>query len=327
MNQYPSFSKLNVLLAKIQESLGTKQAALVADDFVTVGEDFSLDFKEDFKEQGLAQGIFGQPRRIRGVQTIDVKVSMPVIPVPSDYPVVEPNIGDFLKCAGHKYELVEPYLNRYTPSSDIDANWKDMTLWGYTGNKSNGKTIITKVHSVMFDCKLAWTIGEAMMAEFTGKGVPDGIPAPGNYVSGTLPLLSVVPPAFLKTTNLLVLGSDYSVLKGELAFGNQIELIKNPADETGFLRATIKSRIATFSMTVYQNAGETDPIADMDGEVVDDMLLTFGASTAEIEIASSSAAFHDVKSGKDGDLNTHEISGYFVNNDYMLNFGNSTYNH
>ena len=328
MNLYPSFTKLNILLAKVQESPGTKQATLTDDDFVTVGDDFALDFKEDFKEQNLAQGILGQPQRIKGVQTIDVKVNMPVIPIKyTEYPSTLPNITNFLRCAGMKYSQANPAIHTFVPSSDEDGDYKDMTLWGYTGNKTTGRCMKTMVHSVMFDCKLAWTIGEAMMAEFTGKGVPDGIPeSPSEYPFGHSepPLLSLVPPAFLKATSLSVLGSDYSILKGELTIGNQIELIKHPGEISGFKRAVIKGRTSTFSLSVYQNSGEADPIADMDGEVIDALLLKFGAIGAEIQISSSKAAFHDVKNGKDGDLNTHEIAGYFVDNDFAIDIGTIT---
>lgn len=312
----PSFSKLNVLLGKVQSALGTKQSSLTSSDFRTVGEDFSLDYVNDFKEQSLAQGIFGQPQKIKGVQSIDVKVTLPVIPTGG---ASTPNVHDFLRCCGMAYTL-STYEHQYAPSSAIATDWKDMTLWGYTGDKTAGQSQLTKAHSVMFDSKLSWAIGEALMAEFTGKGVPDGVPAPASYVSGTLALLSDVPPAFLKSTYLSIVGEDYCVLKGELNFGNQIELVKCTSDASGFIRSTIKGRTTSFAMTVYQDIAAANPLSDMDGEVLDELKIRWGVTDGSlIEIGSTAKAqITSVKNGKDGDLNTYELAGYFVDNDWYL---------
>jgi hypothetical protein len=313
MALYPSFSKLNVLLGKVQASLGTKQASLINTDLRTVGEDFSLDYVRDFKEQGLAQGIFGQPQKIKGMASVDAKVTLPIIPTGS---TTVPDVHDFLTCCGMAYALVGNE-HTYSPSSDVETDWKDMTLWGYTGDKAAARSLLTKAHSFMFDLKLSWTIGEAMMAEFTGKGVPDGIPAPGTYPA-SLGLISTVPPAFLKSTSLNILGGTYCVLKGEITMGNQIELVKCPSADDGFLRTTIKSRISAFALTCYQDMGNEDPLAEMDAETIDALLLTFGVAGSRISVESNSAQITACKNGKDGDLNTHEISGYFLNNNWWM---------
>lgn len=310
----PSFSKLNVLLGKLQSALGTKQSSLANTDFRTVGDDFALNYKPEFREQALAQGIFGQPSMIKSMASVEASVKLPVIPTGS---TATPNIHDFLLSCGLKYSL-SLNTHTYEPSSAIDTYWKDMTLWAYTGNKTAASSLLTKAHSIMFDLKLSWEIGAAMMAEFTGKGTPDGVPTAASYVSGDLALLSTVPPAFLKSTELTILGGTYCVLKGEITLGNQIEMIKCPSDDSGFIRSTIKSRKSTFSITCYQDMGNEDPLNEMDDETIGDIQLTFGVAGSRLGVGSSSAQITNCQNGVDGDLNTHEISGYFVNNFWNL---------
>lgn len=184
MSMSASFSKLNVLLAKTQASLGTHQTGLDSSSFVTVDDNFTMDFKQEFTEPNLAQGIFGQPQSVAGTQSVDVKVTLPVIPTGSTTPA---NVDAFLTCSGLSKGLVGNAFT-YSPSSAYQTDWKDMTLWSYSGDHTNTNSLLTKTHSVMFDCKISGELGKPCTFEFTGKGPSDGTPTGASYVSGTLPL-------------------------------------------------------------------------------------------------------------------------------------------
>jgi hypothetical protein len=318
----PSFQKLNLLLGKVQSALGTKQSSLTLSDQRAVEDNFSLDYNPEFEGQNLAQGIFGQPQDVKGTAPIDVKISMPVVPSGT---TTAPNVADLLKCCGLAQTGPATNMFTYTPSSLITA-WSDMTLWGYTGDKTTGNSLLTKVHSVMLNCKLSGELGKPFIAEFTGKGVPDGYPAAASYnATGSITLLSTITPAVIKSTTATIVGlTALHILKFEVDIGNVVELVKSPSDDSGFIRAIITNRLSKWSCTVLQDAvSTTNPIVQMNTPTLGLLDFIFGTAGARIEVASaaSKCMCTKVKQSVDAGLNTFDLSGTFVDNDYTIKIG------
>jgi hypothetical protein len=312
-----SFSKLNVLLGKVQSALGTKQSSLAYGDFRTVDDNFELTYAQEFGEQNLAQGFFGQPQSVLGMASVDVKVGMPIIPTGSS---TTPNVHNFLQCSGLSYALATS-KHTYAPTSDIATYWKDMTLWGYTGDLTAGESLLTKAHSVMYDLELVGELGKPMQANFAGKGVPDGAPAAASYVSGTLAVLSSIVPAVIKSTTLAIGGINYSILKFSVKLGNDVQLIKAMSDNSGNLQSMIVGRKSTWTATVYQETLSTkNPYTVMNAQTLGSFTATFGTAGSRITIAAdaSKAEITDIKGGNDNGLNTFEMSGNFIDNGWSM---------
>jgi hypothetical protein len=312
-----SYQKMNVLLGKVQSALGTKQSSLAYGDFRTIDDTFELTYNAEMIEQNLAQGFFGQPQTIKGMQSVDCKVSMPIIPTGS---TTAPNVHDFMTCCGMKAELATN-LRTYTPSSDVATDWKDMTLWGYSGSKVTSESLLTKAHSVMFDAELAFELGKPALATFTGKGVPDGKPDSATYVSGTLAVLSGAVPAVLKATTMTVCGYSLNILKANVKIGNDVQLIKSASDNSGYLQSMIAGRKSTWSATVYEETPASKNVFDLlDGQTLGLFQMTFGTAGSRITVASTAAKCEitSVKTGNDAGINTWEVSGSFIDNDFAI---------
>lgn len=316
----PTFKKLGLLLAKQQTALGTKQSSLTMTDQSAVEDSFSMDYKKEFQEQNIAQAIFGQPQMVAGVSSIDVKVTLPIIPTGS---ATLPNVARYLNCSGMTYALATS-KHSWTPSSDVTADWKDMTLHSYTGEKttSGGDSLLTKAHSAMFDVEISGEVGKPVMATFTGKAVPDGVPAATNYISGTLTPLATVPPAVLKNATQTINGISFNILKFNFKMGNDVQFVKSMGDDSGHLQSMITGRKAQLTATVYmEDQSAKNPLTGMAAGTLATTALKFGNATdnlISITSASNKSQIVDAKQGEDNRLVTWELTVAFVDNNVTL---------
>lgn len=273
----PTIQKLNLLLAKQQTALGTKApSALVMTDQSAVADTFELMYNKEFAEQSLAQAIFGQPQRVGGMSSVDVKVVLPLIPTGS---ATVPNVGRYLNSCGTSYALATK-KHTWTPSSAVGANWHDMSLNGYTGDKTTGDSLLTKAHSVMYDVEISGEVGKEVTCTFTGKGVPDGVPAAATYLTDSLTPISAMVPAVLKNATQTINGLSMHILKFAFKLGNVVNLIKSMGDDSGNGQAMITERKAGMTVTVYmEDASTNNPLTGMAAGTLATTTLKFGSAT------------------------------------------------
>jgi hypothetical protein len=316
----PTFQKLNVLIAKQQSALGTKAPAIltVTDNLAAIDDSFELTYKKEFAEQSLAQGIFGQPQSVGGMSQIDAKIKMPVIPTGSS---TVPSIGPYLNSCGMTYALATK-KHSWTPSSVVGTDWHDMSLNGYTGDKTTGDSILTKAHSAMFDVEISGEIGKEVTAVFTGKAVPDGVPAAASYITGTIPVLSTAVPAVMKNATQTINGLTMHVLKFALKIGNDVQLIKSMGDDSGNGQAMIVGRKSSLTCTVYmEDASTNNPLTGMAAGTLATTTIKFGPATdslISITSGSSKSEIVDCKPSVDNGLMCWDISINFVDNSVTL---------
>lgn len=319
----PSFEKLKLLTAKVQSALGSK-ATPAAADFVTVDDTFELTYKKEFADQALAQGIFGNPQGVAGSSSVECKVSLPIIPTGS---ATVPTVGKFLNCCGMVYALATS-KHSWAPTSVIPANWQDCTLWGYSGDKTAGDAIITKAHSVMFDYEIAGEVGKPVVCTFTGKGVPDGVPAAGTYLTDSIAAIAGAPPAMLKNATQSINGVTMTILKFSVKGGNDVQLIKNMSDDSGYLQSMITNKKAEWSATVYiEDQSAKNPFTGMAAGTLATTTIKFGNATnylVSITSGSNKSEIRDIKVGNDNGLQTYEITGTFVDNDFTIAINDAT---
>jgi len=324
-----SLQKLNILLGRLQENKGIEEPGLSdATDFRTCEDGFSLDYKQEFGPQNLAQGVFGQPQEVKGLASCEAKISIPAIPTGD--PLVPPNVNDFLYCSGLTVALTGVFPIDYVQSSNITSDCSDMTLWAYTGDKGTSNSLMTKTHSVMFDCKISGELGKPLMFEFSGKGAVEDKPTGSDYPDGALALLSDRVPAVIKTTAMTIGGIEgMKILKFDLSLGNKVELVKDSSKKYGYTQATIVGREVKFSAQVLQeNLGSdsSNPIQKLVGEILGNFKIEINgaepSTETKITIASASGmcALTGVKQASESGLNVFDISGIFVNNDLKISF-------
>ncbi|MBE3139317.1 MAG: hypothetical protein IMZ53_01915 [Thermoplasmata archaeon] len=321
----PTFQKLALLLAKQQSALGTKApAALTMTDQAAVDDTFELTYKKEFAEQSLAQGIFGQPQSVGGMSQIDCKVVLPIIPTGS---TTVPTVGKFLNSCGLTYALAT-LKHSWTPSSVVGTDWHDMSLNGYTGDKTTGDSTLTKAHSAMFDVEIAGEIGKVVTATFTGKAVPDGVPAAASYLTDSVTAISTAVPAVLKNATQTINGLTMHVLKFALKIGNDVQMIKSMGDDSGNGQAMIVGRKSSLTCTVYMEDSSTNnPLTGMAAGTLATTTIKFGsASDSLISITSGTnkSEIVDCKPSVDNGLMCWDILINFVDNSVTLAINDAT---
>lgn len=315
----PTYQKLNLLLAKQQSALGTKApAALTMTDQSAVDDTFEVIYKKEFGEQSLAQAIFGQPQSVGGLAQVDAKVVLPIVPTGS---ATVPAVGKFLNSCGLSYAL-STKKHSWAPSSAVGADWHDMSLNAYTGDKTTGDSILTKAHSVMYDCEIAGEVGKVITATFTGKGVPDGVPAAATYLTDSCTAVSTVAPAVMKNATQTINGLTLHILKFSFKIGNDVQLIKSMGDDSGHGQATIVGRKSTLDVTVYmEDASANNPLTGMAAGTLATTTIKFGAaadSYISITSGSNKSEIIDCKPSVDNGLMCWDISIKFVDNSVTL---------
>ena len=320
----PTFQKLNLLLAKQQTALGTKAPAiLTTTDQAAVDDTFELIYDKEFAEQSLAQAIFGQPQLVGGLAKVDAKVVLPIIPTGS---ATVPAVGKFLNSCGTVYALATK-KHSWTPSSAVGSEWKDMSLNSYTGDKTTGDSTLTKSHSCMFDCEISGDIGKMVLATFTGKGVPDGTPAPTSYPTDSVTAISTGVPAMLKNATQTINGLTLHILKISFKFGNDVQLIKSLGDDSGHGQAMIVGRKATLETTVYMedssvtNHATTGLQAVMVAGTLGTTTIKFGPATdslISIISGTNKSQITKCKPSVDNGIMCWDVSINFIDNDVTL---------
>jgi hypothetical protein len=313
-----AYKELDVFLARNQTTLGTALTDIANTDFRAVANQFSLDVRQEFSPINLASGGFGQQAQVKGAASVDVKISLPVVPTGS---VTAPHVADFLKASGMS-ETVSTNLYTYAPSSAHTTDWKDQTAWSYTGDKTSGDCLLTKAHSVMYDWELEGEVGKPLMLNLTGKGCLASAPAAASFVSGTLTMPSGTVPAVVKATTMTIGGlTGLKIVKFKFSIGNSLQLIKDPSQDYGYSRCDIAGRESKFQITAIQeNLNPNNPYTIMDTPTLATTTFTFGVAGSRISIgsAASKSQIIDIKNADDNGIKIFDISGIFVDNDFTF---------
>lgn len=242
-----AYKALDMLLLKVQSAVGTKNDALANTEYLPCIDDFAFRYQPEFVDLNLVKDRFGPTPKVRGKSLIDVKFTMPLSPTGTS---AVPSVNVPLLCSGFGYALATA-KHTYTISGAYATDRKDCTMWGYTGDTTTGQTVITKGHSAMFDLELAGKLGEPVMATFSGKAIPDGQPAAGNYVAQAVTLPTANPPALLKQGTMSFGGQTVSTLSWGFKTGTKIVPI--PGDNiSGYVNMDISDFAPTFEVEFLQ---------------------------------------------------------------------------
>lgn len=120
---------------------------------------------------------------------------------------------------------------------------------------------------------------------------------------------------------MTVAGSSLRISKFNVDLGNTVQLVKDPSCDSGYLQSMITGRKSKFSATVYQeNLGSSNPLSIMAGPTPGLFQMTWGIAGSRITLKSGSGKCQitNVKQANDNGLNTFELSGIFIDNDFSL---------
>ena len=312
--------ELDVFLAKLQSARFTAATGLTNTNFGYFRSDAVFKPEFDFADTDYATGTFGQEKSVRGKAKVAQTLSMPVIPTGS---TTEPDIGKFLACCGMEMSGPTGNVFSYAPSN-TPANWKDMTVWKYSGDKASGACLITKSDSALYNVKFTGKIGEALWAEFAGMGALTSLPAAGSYVSGTLTIPSLE-PAIIKTTTMTIQGATLKCLEFVLDAGNAVTMIVDGSKDYGHQGADIGKKSGKWSAKVYQASHATfNPYTNLDASTLSTMACTFGIAGSKVTItATSKTQCKDATSADDNGILIYDLAGTIIDNDWSISINNT----
>ncbi len=306
-------------------------------NFLQVSDGFSLDIQNEMTAQKFATGAFDQHGSVPGTISAEAKITT------------------YLKSAGRgTADAFAAYLAAcgmaitesaaggeggsgnpaiYVPSSDYATAWNPMTLWKYTGETTASGSYLYQANGVLFNGVLKGEIGKRFQLDLTGKGAVNNLPDLATYPTGPFTQLSDVNPSVMKASATTILGATYRMLSFEFDFGNKVELIKDMTATYGFARADITDRAAKWKCKIFESPytgeGNTNLYTAMQEQTTFDISFAFaltagfgitistGYSTTA-PLAANAAQLTKVVPGNENALNTWELEGIIVGNNWAL---------
>ena len=148
------------------------------------------------------------------------------------------------------------------------------------------------------------------------------MPAAGTYLTDTIAAITTVPPAVLKNATQTINGLTLHILKFSIKGGNDVQMIKSMGDDSGNLQSMITAKKASWSVTAYiEDSSAINPNTGMAAGTLATTTIKFGsAAESYISITSGTnkSEIRECKVGNDNGLQTWEITGSFVDNDFTI---------
>jgi hypothetical protein len=338
-----AFKQLDILLGRSQGlgpaswaiekglSATSPDSLFSAADFLQVADGFSLDLTQEMTAQKYATGQFDQHRSVPGTVSADAKITTYLdANANSSHPYPGGAYDSFqmyLECSGMTMTQGIGIMRTYQPVSDY-TKWMACTLHKYTGDTVAGpatNSLLTTAMGVMFNGVIKGEIGKPLSLELTGKGAVSAMPANVTYPTGPFTQLSDVIPAVLKAQAFTIAGATYKLLTFEWDFGNKIELVKDMTAPFGFAYAEITDMAAKWKAKVYESPyGSGDnPFADMAAGTITDIGIVIGQPGSALTLGTGinsalKAQITAIKQGNENGINTWDLDGIVIGNDWGL---------
>jgi hypothetical protein len=313
-----SVQKLDIILGRVQRDPATPETGLTAADFLDVHEAFKADVDPDFQTDNRGAGGFDAYQPTEGKYDPDIQLVFPLASLGSG---TVPDLARCFQCAGWKQTAHDDYL-RFAPSNDIANDHKAMTLWAYKGNPGHGGSVRERYGNQMYDVVISVEANKRAMVTFTGKGKYVAIPD-----RNTMPAIDayrerVLIPAFINAT-YQIMGDIYVPLKVEFNNNGPVVNHDNPGSEFGGGETEISDRAITFTATVYKKSSLI-PHRKMHTGDLGTIDLQWGAihGTPDMRTIASRCQITNVKDGNANGIETYEISGVVIQNDFELRIYN-----
>jgi hypothetical protein len=229
----------------------------------------------------------------------------------------EPDCGKYLEASGYSLSGTPPnYIYTLTPNESL---WKYMAMMSYSGNKSSGECEIKKAINMMYETSIEGKIGEPLKLKLKGLGRADGIPAPGNFFTGSTTLTETI-ISLLKKINFTIVGETFKLYEFTITTGYKVTLVPD-GSEFGYERGLLVPGPSTFKAKVMcENLATAHPFSLMVAKTVDYFEISFGDTGAGIKISSAASQLDEVPDADESGVGMFDLAGHFVDNDLAIAF-------
>lgn len=312
-----SLTALNTLFVKAQAGLTTPQTALASTDFRQINEGFEITVNHDMNPIKRATATFGQEASVPGMAMADVKINTYIAPT-NDSTATNLKCFDYFKASGMGHDMTGVKFHFYPSSSITDQT--ALTFWSFTGDKATNASFLTKATNSLIDWEINGEIGKPCELNITGKACIPSMPDNTSFMTGAISVVSETIPAVLKASTFNILGQTHKALKFNVKLGNTVELQKDMSSEFGYSGAVITNRESTWTATVYEDPNFVG-YDNLHAGTLSTVQCVFGTGTGyKIDVVSGTnkAQVTSVIRADDVGINTLEISGIFIDNDFNL---------
>jgi hypothetical protein len=307
--------KLETILAKLQSTFGTMITPLLTTDYIQ-GDGPTIDMdivSTDIESVGAS---FGQDPPVSGPREATHNIGFPlrsggVADTPGDW-------AKYLQCCGFKESVAS---HKYTYAKALSSeDWKDLTIWGYTGGQGTNKSLISVLSNLIFSAKITLDFNAAYgKIDFTGKGNYHALP--------TLATQQVATRKSLITPNLLgfegTLFDDVQIVPITLVvdIANEITVCLDPKATNGggkgvslFSDMKIKYEAKYYVDTAIAKKPHADLVAETQ-RLID---IAWGTVPNKFNLIDAAVALKSVKSSDQNGVKTYDVSAVSIGNGMTL---------
>jgi hypothetical protein len=308
---------LQLLLAQQQATFGTAETDLTAADIIeTIGPaEFSWD--PGMTSIEYVAGAFDQDAAVPGLMSygLNFKTYMRTGGASGSYG----QIDTLLLASGMTGATSSGPKKTYTFSS-VRSEWKDLTVWGYSGDLSTTGALLRKAHNLILNPKFILEAGKPAIVEFSGMGAWGGIATTAAQPSITKARIS--PPAFLGASIITINGdNDYKLLKLEYDCGQTSKLTLDPLFSAGYGQTQITNRKIKWKATVYCDlVGIVDPETALQNGTEGAVKTQYGTAPNKITFDAPYGQITAAPLGDADGVQVWELEGQCNRNSFSIEF-------
>jgi hypothetical protein len=309
------------VLFKQQTTFGTPEVALIASDLLEVESGAQLQFDPSITEMALVGAGFPQNEPVIGPSEASVSLSVPL-----RTGGVEGNtgyVGKLLPCLGMKETASDSDADlandRYIYTfSNKQSEWKDATVWGYTGNLDANSSVVRKCGNLMFggDLNIDFDKSTAMLS-LSGKGAYVAAAVVGTQAT-TSPSGILIPEVKNATVSIMA-NSTIVPVDFKISFSQEAQPRLNPRVSYGKGLTVVRGRKLKWTSKVYIEKPATfDPEALLYARTKAALSISWGTVPNKITISSAKQLITGCNYSEHGGIQCWDLSGIFVDNDLSI---------
>ncbi len=306
-------NKNEVFELAIQNTFGSALTSLTASDHADVESGSILENSLNVHEVDETSGGFNQPQVVIGDMPAEVNLNYRLRSWGDDD---IGSVGKAFQCAGFLVSNVSKVYT-LTPTSSR-CEWKDATVWHYTGSKCASGALLEKASNVMFDWEISLPMGGIPKVSFTGTGAHGG--AATTATSPTITRNTQATKALTGVT-MTILGVSYKVVEFAIQGGTTVENTIDQSATYGRGHTLITDKKIKWTAKVYATVvADGDPFAQMLAGTLATSSIAWGTGPNGWTIASG-ANKTQVTSRKKSDNNgvtTFDLEGVYIDNDMTI---------
>ncbi|MFA5323425.1 MAG: hypothetical protein WC373_12200 [Smithella sp.] len=204
----------------------------------------------------------------------------------------------------------------YIPSYK-DSEWKDSTIWAYSGCQDTDLALLYVLQNCSFGAKISLDFNDAIASlSLEGKGVLSATPALATQP--TVTPSTVVPPALIGATINFLGDSDYIPAKIDFDLGPDIYATLKPTAASGLgITTPGAKRKVKWSAKVYHDSGVT-PFTTLLAGTTGTISVSWGTVPNKFTVSTTKAQIRTCKISAENNVTCYDLEGICVDNDFAI---------